>query len=54
MSGLLALDEIEEAKEFLHVLKTTHTAVRETLDSHIQVPTLGGPGARRYRGGRPA
>jgi signal transduction histidine kinase len=42
VSGLLALDEIEEAKEFLHVLKTTHTAVRETLDSRIQVPTLAG------------
>jgi GAF domain-containing protein len=42
VSGLLALDEIEEAKEFLHVLKTTHTAVREALDTRIQVPTLAG------------
>ena len=42
VSGLLALDEIEEAKEFLHVLETTHAAVREALDSRIQVPTLAG------------
>ncbi|HEY1518421.1 MAG TPA: GAF domain-containing protein [Solirubrobacteraceae bacterium] len=42
VSGLLALDEIEEAKEFLHVLKANHTAVREALDSRIQVPTLAG------------
>jgi sensor histidine kinase regulating citrate/malate metabolism len=42
VSGLLALDEIEEAKEFLHVLKTTHTEFREALDSRIQVPTVAG------------
>lgn len=42
LSGLLALDEIDEAKEFLDVLKTTHTAVREALDTRIQVPTLAG------------
>ena len=42
VSGLLALGEIDEAKEFLHVLGATHTAVREALDTRIQVPTLAG------------
>jgi GAF domain-containing protein len=42
ISGLLALGEIEEAKEFLDVLESTHAAVREALDARIQVPTLAG------------
>jgi GAF domain-containing protein len=42
VSGLLALDEVEEAKEFLHVLESTHAAIREALDTRIQVPTLAG------------
>jgi signal transduction histidine kinase len=42
ISGLLALDEVDEAKEFLHVLESTHAAVREALDTRIQVPTLAG------------
>ena len=42
VSGLLALGEVEEAREFLQVLTTTHTAVREALDTHIQLPTLAG------------
>jgi len=42
VSGLLALNEIDEAKEFLHVLNSTHAAVREALDAHIQVPTVAG------------
>jgi sensor histidine kinase regulating citrate/malate metabolism len=36
------LGEIEEAKEFLDVLESTHAAVREALDARIQVPTLAG------------
>lgn len=42
VSGLLALDEIDEAKEFLHVLENTHAAVRHALDTHIHVPTVAG------------
>ena len=42
ISGLLALGEIDEAKEFLQVLETTHAAIREALDTRIQVPTLAG------------
>jgi sensor histidine kinase regulating citrate/malate metabolism len=42
ISGLLALGEIEEAKEFLDVLESTHAAVREALDARIHVPTLAG------------
>ncbi|MBV8990413.1 MAG: GAF domain-containing protein [Solirubrobacterales bacterium] len=42
LGGLLALDEIDDAKEFLHVLERSHTAVREALDTRIQVPTLAG------------
>jgi CitB family two-component system sensor histidine kinase CitS len=42
VSGLLALDEIEEAKEFLHVLESTHAAIRDSLDARIQVPTIAG------------
>ncbi len=42
VSGLLALDEIEEAKQFLHVLEAAHTTIRETLDARIQVPTVAG------------
>jgi signal transduction histidine kinase len=42
VSGLLALNEIDEAKEFLHVLNSTHAAVRDALATHIQVPTVAG------------
>jgi GAF domain-containing protein len=42
ISGLLALGEVEEAKEFLQVLESTHAAVREALDARIQVPTVAG------------
>jgi GAF domain-containing protein len=42
VSGLLALDEIEEAKEFLDVLESTHAAIRDALDARIQVPTIAG------------
>jgi GAF domain-containing protein len=41
-SGLLALGEVAEAKEFLHVLESSHTAIRATLDARIQVPTVAG------------
>ena len=42
VSGLLALDEIDEAKEFLHVLQSAHAAVRDAIDRHILVPTVAG------------
>lgn len=41
-SGLLALGEVAEAKEFLHVLESSHTAIRGALDTRIQVPTVAG------------
>ena len=42
VGGLLALGEIEEAKYLLHVLETSHAAIRETLDARIHVPTVAG------------
>jgi len=42
VSGLLALGETNEAKEFLHVLESSHTAIRESLDARIHVPTVAG------------
>jgi GAF domain-containing protein len=42
VSGLLALDEIDEARQFLHVLEAAHTSIRETLDARIHVPTVAG------------
>jgi GAF domain-containing protein/anti-sigma regulatory factor (Ser/Thr protein kinase) len=41
-SGLLALGEVAEAKEFLHVLESSHTAIRAALDARIHVPTVAG------------
>jgi GAF domain-containing protein len=42
LSGLLALGEIDEAKEFLQVLESSHTTIREALDARIHVPTVAG------------
>ncbi|MGI8712404.1 MAG: GAF domain-containing protein [Solirubrobacteraceae bacterium] len=42
VGGLLALDEVDEAKEFLHVLESSHVQIREALDARIQVPTVAG------------
>lgn len=42
VSGLLALDEVDDAKQFLHVLESSHTALRETLDARLQVPVVAG------------
>jgi signal transduction histidine kinase len=42
VGGLLALGEIDEAKEFLQVLETTHVAIRETIDARLHVPTVAG------------
>jgi len=42
IDGLLALGEVEEASEVLRVLKSSHVAIREALDSRIGVPTLAG------------
>jgi len=48
-SGLLALGEVAEAKEFLHVLESSHIAIRSALDARIQVPTVAGLGRREGR-----
>lgn len=42
VSGLLALGEVQEAKDFLHVLESAHVAIRETLDARVGVPTVAG------------
>lgn len=42
VAGLLALDELEEAKEFLHVLESSQAAIRQSLDARIHVPTVAG------------
>jgi signal transduction histidine kinase len=42
VSGLLALGEVREAKEFLHVLETAHLSIRRTIDACIHVPTVAG------------
>jgi signal transduction histidine kinase len=42
IDGLLGLGEIEEASELVRVLKSSHVAIREALDSRIGVPTLAG------------
>jgi GAF domain-containing protein len=42
ISGLLALGEIDEAKELLHVLETAHVEIREALDARIHVPIVAG------------
>jgi GAF domain-containing protein len=42
VAGLLALDDVDEAKELLHVLQVTHTATREEIDTRIHVPTVAG------------
>jgi GAF domain-containing protein len=42
IGGLLALGEIDEAKAFLDVLESSHTAIREALDARIHVPTVAG------------
>jgi two-component system CitB family sensor kinase len=42
IDGLLGLGEVEEASELVRILKTSHVAIREALDSRIRVPTLAG------------
>lgn len=42
VAGLLALGEVEEAKELLHVLESSHATIRRTLDTRIHVPTVAG------------
>lgn len=42
VAGLLALGEVQEAKEFLDVLESSHATLRETLDSCVHVPTVAG------------
>ncbi len=42
VSGLLALDEIDEAKDLLHVLESAQSAIREALDLRVHVPTVAG------------
>jgi signal transduction histidine kinase len=42
IDGLLGLGEVEEASELVRVLKSSHVAIREALDSRIGVPTLAG------------
>jgi GAF domain-containing protein len=42
VAGLLALGEVEEAREFLHVLESSHAAIRKLLDERIHVPTVAG------------
>jgi signal transduction histidine kinase len=42
IDGLLGLGEVEEASELVRILKTSHVAIREALDSRIGVPTLAG------------
>ena len=42
VAGLLALGEVDEAREFLQVLESSHAALRETLDACIHVPTVAG------------
>jgi two-component system sensor histidine kinase DctS len=42
IDGLLCLGEVDEASELVGVLKRSHVAIREALDSRIGVPTLAG------------
>jgi signal transduction histidine kinase len=42
VGGLLALGDVDGAKELLHVLESAHTAIRRALDARIQHPTLAG------------
>lgn len=42
VAGLLALGEVEEAKDFLRVLESSHAAIRQALDARIHVPTVAG------------
>jgi signal transduction histidine kinase len=42
VAGLLALGEVDEAKDFLRVLENSHAAIRQSLDSRIHVPTVAG------------
>jgi GAF domain-containing protein len=42
VGGLLALGEVEEAKEFLHVLESSDVQIRKALDARIHVPTVAG------------
>jgi signal transduction histidine kinase len=42
IDGLLGLGDVEEASDLVRVLKSSHVAIREALDSRIGVPTLAG------------
>jgi GAF domain-containing protein len=42
IAGLLALDEVDEAKTFIDLLESDHAAIRRTLDRCVQVPTVAG------------
>lgn len=42
VGGLLALGEVDEAKEFLHVLESSHAQIRNALDARVHVPTVAG------------
>jgi signal transduction histidine kinase len=42
IGGLLALGEIDEAKDLLHVLESAQSAIRQALDARIHVPTVAG------------
>jgi two-component system CitB family sensor kinase len=42
IAGLLALDEVDEAKAFIDLLESDHAAIRRTLDRCVDVPTVAG------------
>lgn len=42
IKGLLALDEVDEAKELLQVLEGRHSEMRAALDARIHVPVVAG------------
>jgi GAF domain-containing protein len=42
IAGLLALDEVEEAKAFIDLLESDRAVIRRALDRCVQVPTVAG------------
>lgn len=42
ISGLLALDEVDEARDLVHALEDAHAEARKALDARIHVPVVAG------------